>query len=100
MYITPGHTPGTLSLIIDPLNKLSVQLDNVRHVATLWGGADINIGRAGVRMYGWPDDDENHIASLKRFVDLGKGGSRYALTNNMRCWQCRKDPDVEDYESR
>ena len=87
MYVTPGHTPGTLSLIIDPLwNKLSIQPDNVRHVASLWGGADINIGRAGVQY--WPDGQtmmKTYIASLKRFVDLGeKAGADTLLTDNMR----------------
>ena len=53
-YITPGHTPGTLSLIIEPLwNKKSVASDNIRHVAAIWGGTDINLGRQGVQY--WPD---------------------------------------------
>src|SRR5687767_3123564 len=38
-YVTPGHTPGTLSLIIEGLtNKNSVASDNERHVASIWGG--------------------------------------------------------------
>jgi metallo-beta-lactamase class B len=50
LYITPGHTPGTLSMIIEPLtNKNSVASDNGRYVASIWGGADPSIGRQGVR---------------------------------------------------
>src|SRR5882672_575026 len=33
LYVTPGHTPGTLSLIIDGLtNRKSVHSDNDRHI--------------------------------------------------------------------
>jgi len=72
-YITPGHTPGTLSLIIGPLtNRKSVASDNGAHVASIWGGTDPSIGRQGVQYY--PDGQtmmRTHIASLRRFIDLG-----------------------------
>ena len=72
-YITPGHTPGTLSLIIEPLwNKKSLASDDARHVAAIWGGTDPSIGRQGVQYY--PDGQtmmRTHIASLTRFIDLG-----------------------------
>jgi metallo-beta-lactamase class B len=49
-YVTPGQTPGTLSMIIEPLpNKKTVASDEDRHVGAFWGGADIAIGRQGVR---------------------------------------------------
>jgi hypothetical protein len=71
-YVTPGHTPGTLSFIIEPLwNKKSVSDDNERHVAAIWGGTDPSIGRQGVQYY--PDGQammKAHIASLRRFIDL------------------------------
>ena len=72
-YITPGHTPGTLSLIIGPLtNRKSVASDNGAHVASIWGGTDPSIGRQGVQYY--PDGQtmmRTHVASLRRFIDLG-----------------------------
>jgi metallo-beta-lactamase class B len=82
-YITPGHTPGTLSLIIEPLwNKTSLASDNERHVASIWGGTDPSLGRQGVQYY--PDGQtmmRTHIASLKRFIDLGtKAGVDVILT--------------------
>ena len=41
MYITPGHTPGTISLIIAGLtNRQSKHPDDARHVASIWGGVD------------------------------------------------------------
>jgi len=73
-YITPGHTPGTLSLIIGPLtNQKSVASDDERHVAAIWGGTDPSIGRNGVQYY--PDGEtmmRTHIESLERFINLGR----------------------------
>jgi len=52
LYITPGHTPGTLSMIVGPLtNEKSVASDDGRHVASIWGGTDPSIGRSGVQYY-------------------------------------------------
>ena len=98
-YVTPGHTPGTLSLIIEPLtNRKSVASDEGRHVAAIWGGTDPSIGRQGVRYY--PDGRtmmNTHIESLKRFIDLGtKAGvdvmlsptlSHANMTEKMRFWR-------------
>jgi hypothetical protein len=85
-YVTPGHTPGTLSFIIEPLwNKKSVSSDNVRYVASIWGGTDPSIGRQGVQYY--PDGQtmmRTHIASLKRFIDLGtKAGVNVVLSTTL-----------------
>jgi metallo-beta-lactamase class B len=98
-YITPGHTPGTLSLIIGPLtNKESVASDDQRHVAAIWGGTDPSIGRQGVQYY--PDGKtmmSTHIESLKRFIDLGtRAGvdvilsptlSHANMTEKLRYWR-------------
>jgi metallo-beta-lactamase class B len=74
LYITPGHTPGTLSMIIEPLtNQKSVASDDERHVAAIWGGTDPSIGRNGVQYY--PDGEtmmRTHIESLRRFISLGR----------------------------
>ncbi len=99
LYVTPGHTPGTLSAIIEPLtNKKSVASDDGRHVAAIWGGTDPSIGRAGVRYY--PDGQtmmRTHIDSLRRFIDLQTKASvdvvlsptlRHAnMTEKMRYWR-------------
>ena len=73
MYVTPGHTPGTVSMIVDGLtNVRSVASDDERHVASIWGGTDPSIGRNGVTYY--PDGQtmmRTHIESLERFIDLG-----------------------------
>jgi metallo-beta-lactamase class B len=98
-YVTPGHTPGTLSLIIDGLtNRQSLASDNDRHVASIWGGTDPSIGRSGVQYY---KDGQTmmrtHIESLKRFIDLGtKAGvdvilsptlSHANMTEKMKYWR-------------
>jgi len=99
LYITPGHTPGTLSMIIGPLtNRKSVASDDGRHVASIWGGTDPSIGRNGVQYY--PDGQtmmRTHVESMKRFIDLGtKAGvdvilsptlSHANMTEKMRYWR-------------
>ena len=99
LYITPGHTPGTLSMIIDGLtNEKSVASDDERHVASIWGGTDPSIGRNGVTYY--PDGQtmmSTHVESLTRFIDLGTQAgvdvilspslSHANMTEKMRYWR-------------
>ena len=85
-YVTPGHTPGTLSLIVGPLtNQKSVVSDEGRHVAAIWGGVDASIGRQGVRYY--PDGQammKAHVTSMRRFMDLAtKAGADVILSTSM-----------------
>lgn len=87
LYVTPGHTPGTLSMIIEPLwNKKTVTSDNGRHVAAIWGGVDLGLGRQGVQYY--PDGVtmmKTYVASFKRFADLQqKAGVDVVLTTTPR----------------
>jgi metallo-beta-lactamase class B len=71
-YLTPGHTPGTLSMIVEPLwNKTGPRPDQVRHVGAFWGGSDITIGRNGVRYA--PDSVtlmNTWVRSIQRFQDI------------------------------
>ncbi|KAK1999479.1 Metallo-hydrolase/oxidoreductase, partial [Colletotrichum falcatum] len=55
-YLTPGHTPGTLSTIF------SVYDDDVEHKAGFFGGVGIPSAAA---------DKAQQIASFNRFADLG-----------------------------
>ena len=87
LYITPGHTPGTLSMIIEPLwNQKSVNSDNDRHVAAFWGGTDITIGRQGVQYF--PDGVtmmETWVASAERFKNIAaEAGVDTILTQTVR----------------
>jgi metallo-beta-lactamase class B len=86
LYVTPGHTPGTLSMIIQPLtNKHSVASDDGRHVAGIWGGVDPSIGRQGVQYY--PDGQammNAHVTSIRRFMDLAtKAGVDVILSTSV-----------------
>src|SRR2546428_11500862 len=45
LYITPGHTPGTVSVLV-PLKD-----GNERHVGAVWGGINPDVGRYGVRYF-------------------------------------------------
>lgn len=55
LYVTPGHTPGTLSAVFETSDR------GEPHVVGFWGGT------------GFPRDDEaldQYFASLSRFVEL------------------------------
>jgi glyoxylase-like metal-dependent hydrolase (beta-lactamase superfamily II) len=104
-HLTPGHTPGTVSVIIGPLtNRNDVASDDGKHVASIWGGTDPSLGRQGVQYY--PDGRtmmSTHVASLKRFMDLSaKAGVDVVLsptlahanmTEKFRIWRLM-NPDV------
>jgi metallo-beta-lactamase class B len=71
MYITPGHTPGTVSSIVQPV------LDNgQKHIAAAWGGTAFNFGpdKARLQMY---------AASATRFKDIvAKAGADVLFANH------------------
>jgi metallo-beta-lactamase class B len=68
LYITPGHTPGTLSALIP------VRDNGTRHLAALWGGTGINADRASLEAY---------VRSAQRFDDIAqKAGADIILSNH------------------
>ena len=77
IYITPGDTPGTLSLIF-PAVETTLQMTYEKpnrgphnHMVALWGGADFGVGRQGVTY--WSDGQtlfKTYLASLNRFKSL------------------------------
>jgi metallo-beta-lactamase class B len=68
LYITPGHTPGTLSVLIP------VRDGGQPHLAALWGGTGLNADR---------DSLEQYIASARRFDDVAqKAGADIILSNH------------------
>ena len=111
-YVTPGQTPGTLSMIIEPLwNRRSVTSDEDRHVAAFWGGADIAIGRQGVRYF--PDGVtmmNTWVDSTRRFKDIATGaGADTILTTTYshgnipekeRVWRIMNPTATRDVEDR
>lgn len=76
LYITPGHTPGTLSSLV-PLKD-----GNQRHVGYILGGRGAEWSDYGVTY--WPDAQtsmQTWLASIRRFADLArKAGADTYLT--------------------
>jgi metallo-beta-lactamase class B len=65
LYITPGHTPGSVSVIV-PLKD-----GNQRHVGAVWGGINADVGRNGVRYFpSMAETFKTWSASAKRFQDI------------------------------
>lgn len=57
LYVTPGHTPGTVSLIFPVADK------GEKHMVALWGGTGLNFGPNEARM-------RAYSASAGRFRDI------------------------------
>lgn len=71
LYITPGHTPGTLSVLI-PLK------DNGKpHLAAMWGGTGLNADRESLT---------NYVASAKRFSDIARQAGADIILSNHTDW--------------
>lgn len=68
LYITPGHTPGTISTVFP------VKDNGTPHLAALWGGVGLNRDAESVRTY---------IRSAQRFEQIVKqAGADIILTNH------------------
>jgi metallo-beta-lactamase class B len=68
LYITPGHTPGTLSVVFP------VKDNGTPHLAALWGGVGLNTDREAVQTY---------IRSAQRFSSIVKqAGADIVLANH------------------
>jgi metallo-beta-lactamase class B len=76
LYITPGHTPGTISTLI-PLKD-----GNQRHVGVIWGGINPSFERYGVQYYSnLSESYTTWISSANRFLDIvTKSGGDVYLT--------------------
>jgi metallo-beta-lactamase class B len=70
LYLTPGHTDGTISTII-PLRE-----GKEKHVAAAWGGTLFNFGANRARL-------EAYTKSAERFRDIAtKAGADVILSNH------------------
>lgn len=69
LYVTPGHTPGTLSLVF------SVEDNGQKHVVGLWGGTGLRFG---------PDEQRlrEYSASAARFRDIAEQQSVDVFMSN------------------
>jgi metallo-beta-lactamase class B len=73
MYVTPGHTPGTLSSLIP------IKDGNQRHLASIWGGNGISArGFSSLT-----DAVKQYSASAKRWKDMvAKSGADVYLSSH------------------
>jgi metallo-beta-lactamase class B len=68
LYITPGHTPGTISVVFPIKDK------GTQHLAALWGGVGLNTDRESVQTY---------IRSAQRFSGIvGQAGADIIFANH------------------
>jgi len=75
LYITPGHTPGTLSALIP------VREGGRTHVAALWGGTGLNADRESQTMY---------VQSARRFNDIARQAGADIILSNHTDWDGSK----------
>ena len=75
LYITPGHTPGTISSVFP------VKDNGTPHIAALWGGAGLNADRESVQTY---------IRSAQRFSTIVKQAGADIILANHTDWDRSK----------
>jgi len=75
MYITPGHTPGTISTIF-PMKD-----GGKTHMVALWGGTGLNADRETLT---------NYIKSAQRFAELAKQAGADVILSNHTDWDQSK----------
>ena len=75
LYITPGHTPGTISVVFP------VKDNGASHTAALWGGVGLNQDKESVQMY---------IRSNQRFAGIVKQAGADVILANHTDWDRSK----------
>jgi metallo-beta-lactamase class B len=75
LYVTPGHTPGTLSALIP------IRDDGRRHLAALWGGTGLNADRESLEQY---------VASARRFDQIAQKAGADVILSNHTDWDGSK----------
>lgn len=75
LYITPGHTPGTISSVFP------VKDNGTPHVAALWGGVGLNQDRESL---------EKYIHSAQRFSGIVKQAGADIILANHTDWDHTK----------
>jgi metallo-beta-lactamase class B len=75
LYITPGHTPGTISLLIP------VKDNGKPHLVALWGGTGLNADRESL---------QNYIRSAQRFSEIVRQAGADIILSNHTDWDRSK----------
>jgi metallo-beta-lactamase class B len=75
LYITPGHTPGTISTVFP------VKDNGTPHLAALWGGVGLNANRESIQHY---------LHSAERFSDIARQAGADIILANHTDWDRSK----------
>jgi metallo-beta-lactamase class B len=75
LYITPGHTPGTISTVFP------VKDNGAPHLAALWGGVGLNTDRESI---------QNYVRSAQRFSGIVKQTGADIILANHTDWDRSK----------
>ena len=75
VYITPGHTPGTISTLFP------VKDNGTPHLAALWGGVGLNAG---------PESVQTYIRSAQRFTGIVRQAGADVILANHTDWDRSK----------
>jgi metallo-beta-lactamase class B len=75
LYVTPGHTPGTLSALVP------VRDSGRPHLAALWGGTGLNADRESLDAY---------VRSAQRFDDVVRQAGADIILSNHTDWDGSK----------
>ncbi len=75
LYITPGHTPGTISSVFP------VKDHGTTHTVALWGGVGLNTDPEAVRTY---------IRSAERFREIARQAGADVILSNHTDWDRSK----------
>jgi metallo-beta-lactamase class B len=75
IYITPGHTPGTLSVVFP------VKDNGTPHLVALWGGVGLNADKDSVQTY---------IRSAQRFTGIAQQAAADIILSNHTDWDGSK----------
>lgn len=77
LYVTPGHTPGTISTLIP------VRDGNERHLASLWGGSGVGYGEMVSAFPSYLESVKTYAASAKRYKEIAtKAGADVYLSSH------------------
>jgi len=82
LYVTPGHTPGTLSVLIPVRDSAGrAPRDGTRHLVALWGGTGLNADRESIEAY---------IQSARRFDGIVQQAGADIVLSNHTDWDGSK----------
>jgi metallo-beta-lactamase class B len=77
LYVTPGHTPGTISTMIP------VRDGNAKHLASLWGGSGVGYGEMISAFPSYLESVKTYAASARRYKEIAaKAGADVYLSSH------------------